>query len=223
MSQFFLFQLFDSLSWKEIIGGIIACVLGLSALVSAIKTIRTDGWKAFKDRWIMPRQARRKKIDELVDKFDAMGSKIDRIDAELRTNGGSSVKDMVCRIDCKVEHIQARVRHQDETSDRPIFELDQRGHLTFANCAFRELVNADEQDLTHRSYVSRIHVDDRTRFIRELAEAIENKMPIDSTVKFRQDDRSFVSVRLLANPDVRPGGELMGFFGTASRTETVTK
>lgn len=213
------------LTFTDLVAWIVAIFVGVAGLIKAIREITELGFrpaaKKFVD-WITRRRSRRKKLDELIDKFGAMDTKIDRIDCELRTNGGSTVKDMVCRIDEKVEHIQARVRHQDETSDKPIFELDSRGHLTFANCAFRELVNADDQDLTHRSYLSKVHADDRTRFIRELDEAIENKMPIDSTVKMRYDSAQFVTVRLCANPDVRSvnpkkEAELIGFFGTAAK------
>jgi PAS domain-containing protein len=201
----------------EIIAGGFSLLVLLAAAIKAIKDIRVDGWQPFKEKWITPRASRRQKLDGLISKFDEFGEKINRIDAELRTNGGSSVKDMVCRIDRKVEHIQARVRHQDETNTKPIFELDAAGHLTFANCAFREILDAEETDLTHRSYVARIHADDRTRFLRELNEAIENKMPIDSTIKFRYDNSGFIAIRIQANPDVRPGGELQGFFGTAMK------
>jgi PAS domain-containing protein len=214
----FAMELFGyNFSFLELLGGGFSLLILIAAVIKAVKDIRTEGWQPFKEKWINPRKTRRKKIDELIEKFGAMDTKIDRIDCELRTNGGSSVKDMVCRIDTKVEHIQARVRHQDETNEKPIFELDARGHLTFANCAFRELVDAEEADLAHRSYVSRVHADDRTRFLHELEEAIENKMPIDSTFKIRYDDSGFVAIRIMASPDVRSGGELIGFFGTASK------
>jgi PAS domain S-box-containing protein len=174
------------------------------------------------EKWITPRQTRRRKMDELASTFATFGGKLDEVAAQLRTNGGSSVKDMVMRIDSKVENIQARVRYQDETSPIAIFELDGNGSMTFANCTFRELVNSEEQDLSHRNYLSRVHPDDRTRLIRELQEAIDNKMPIDSTVRFRLDGRKFLHVRLLANSDVRPDGTLMGFFGTASTIDGIT-
>lgn len=209
-----------TLSPVECIVAVAVAVGGISAFLKAVKDIYALGWRPaytnFKE-WALRRRTRKTMNAAMVSDMAELKTMVSGIAAELKTNGGSTVKDMVCRIGNQVEHIQARVRHQDETNDRPIFELDARGHMTFANCAFRNLVNAEEQELSHRTYVSRVHANDRTRFIHELEEAIENKMPIDSTVSIRYDDSGFVTIRLLANPDVRPGGELIGFFGTASK------
>lgn len=205
------------LTWRDLVVGTVAVVLGLAALIKAVKEIRSEGWKPTKEKfvaWIMLRRTRRKRLDLLI-------TKVEEIAAELRTNGGSSLKDMVMDTQKKVEHIKARVKHQDETSTTPIFELDGRCFVTFVNCAFRELVNAEEQDLKHRNYLSRIHPDDRSRVIRELQEAIDNKCPIDTTARFRFDSSHYVQVRMLANPDVRLDGELIGFFGTAAKVENV--
>lgn len=205
----------DELSVPSTIIAVVALLVGLGALVKAIYEIRTKGWQPFKERWVLTWLARRKLL-ESVKGFELT---LAQIAAELRTNGGSSLKDLIITIDRRVEHIQARVRHQDETSRIAIFELDSNGDLKFANGAFREMVNADEQELTYRKYISRVHQDDRTRLLREVHEAIENAMPLDSMVKFRFDEKSFISVRLQATPDVRSGGELIGFFGTAARTD----
>lgn len=223
MTFFLTNQLFGiEFTASEAVFGIVFLVLGFAGLVKAIKEIRKDGWEPFRDRWIRPRQARQKKLDEVIEKigsmdtkFGSMDTKIDEINRQFMTNGGSSLRDMVGSIDQKVEHLGARAKHQDETSSRAIFELNERGGLEVVNCAFRELVDADEKELLHRDYLSRIHPDDRTRLIHELSEAIDNKMPIDTTVRFRLSDKSFSTVRLLANPYVRSGGELRRFFGTA--------
>lgn len=163
------------------------------------------------------RKEQKEAIATLSENCTSMATQIAEVLSEVKPNGESLIK----VIHRKVEHIQARVKHQDETSDTPIFELDANCSLMFVNCAFRELVNAEEHELKKRNYVSRVHPDDRTRFLRELEEAIDNKCPIDSTVRVRVDGTHFTAVRMLANPDVRPDGELRGFFGTASKVEVV--
>lgn len=210
----------------EMIAGGFAAMIFIAGAFKALHEIQTLGWQPFKEKWITPRATRKKAIDELLSEFagfketvSSMDSKIDGINRQFQTNGGGSLRDMVSSIDLKVEHLGARAKHQDETSSRAIFELDQQGYLEVVNCAFRELVDADEKELLHRDYISRVHPDDRTRFIRELQEAIDNKMPLDTTVRFRTSTSNFVAVRLRANPYVRSGGELRRFFGTA---ESVT-
>jgi len=188
-------------------GGIIL----FAAFLKAVKDIRTLGWQPAKDKWLAFRVARRQRAELIT----AVGEMKTIIDRELTVNGGGSMKDMVSRIDKKVEHIQARARHQDETSNLAIFELRETGGMSFTNSVFRELVNADERELLHRDYISRMHPDDKARFLNDLRDSIVNKMPLDSNVRFRFDGNKFRWVRMLARPDVRSDGSLMGFFGTA--------
>lgn len=207
---------------REIIVGVIVLVLGLAGFIKALKEIRTEGWEPFREKWITPVKARRKRMDQLIGAVDGLKGTCESISAELTTNGGKTLKDMVIDTHRKVEHIQARVKVQDETSKIPTFELDEKANLTFANCAFRELVNADLSELDHRKYCSRVHPDDRARFLREIGESISNLMPLDSTVRFRLDQHNFALVHMVALPDVRPGGDLMGYFGTAAQIQIVS-
>jgi len=196
-----------------IIGLVVAFIVGLGGLIKAIKEIRENGWTPTKDKfkgWL-----NRRKRDRVL--LNEMSATINRIDGQLTTNGGSSVKDAVMRIDGKMEYIQARLRNQDETAAHAIFDLDASGDMTITNCAFRELVNADDQELLYRKYISRVHPDDRSRLLVDIDQAIKNAMPLDTNVRFRTGATSFVAVRMIANPDVRSGGKLMGFFGTASQ------
>lgn len=191
-----------------------ACVL-FAGFLKATRDIYKLGWKPAVDKWLIFRAARKQRAELIL----AVADMKQIIERELTVNGGGSMKDMVTGIHRKVENIQARERHRDETSHAAIFELRATGGMTFMNLAFRELVNADENDLLYREYISHLHPDDRTRFLRDLQEAIDNKMTLDSNVRFRVAGNNFTWIRLLARADVRPDGELMGFFGTAILTE----
>lgn len=199
----------------EMVTTIVAIIVGIAVLFKAVKDIRTLGWEPFKEKWITPRKARQKRLDKVIESVDRIEQTLNRVETELKTNGGTTIKDMVIRIDSKVEHIQARARHQDETSDLAIFELDEKGAMRVMNAAMRNLVEADEHQLLHLDYVSRLHSDDRTRFLRELRESIDHKMPLDSVVRFRRYNQ-YVTIRMTARPDVRNDGKLMGFFGFAN-------
>jgi len=205
-------------TWSGIAGMIAACVSGVilfAAFVKAVKDIRTDGWQPFKERWINPWRTRRHAREELLKEVAGLNSKVSEVLKEIKPNGGSSLRDRVDSIGDQVESTAAWIHHQKETSDLPIFKLDEVGRLTFANCAFRELVQAEDGDLTYRKYLSRIELGDRTRFMQELEQSIENLMPLDSTVHFKTEGPHFTAVRMQASPDVRHGGVLKGFFGTA--------
>lgn len=208
---------FETYTWTEISAAGLTAAAVLAGSLKAGKDIYKLGWAPAVAKWRFFRAARRQRAN-IIASVDDMKKIIER---ELTVNGGGSMKDMVTRIDRKVENIQARERHRDETSPVAIFELRATGGMMFVNLAFRDLVNADESDLLYREYISHLHPDDKTRFLNDLYEAIENKMTLDSTVRFRCDGNTFKSVRMLARADVRPDGELMGFFGTATPTDGV--
>ncbi len=205
-----------------VIIAIASALILTGAVVKAVKEIRKDGWEPFHDRWLRPIRARRRErkelllaVNELKDTCGGYESKLDEIYREVKPNGGESLKDRVIGIDNKVENLVARNRHQDETSEVPTFTLDATGQMVSANSAFRELINAEEDQLVHNNYLSLMDDDDRRRFIRSRDEAILFKMPLDAIVKFKLSGPHFVTVRLQASPDVRHGGILKGFFGTA--------
>jgi hypothetical protein len=209
---------------REMIGGLIGALLFLAGLLKAIKDIRADGWQPFKERWITPRKARRERQEaqllttqSLVETCEEMKGQICEILKEVKPNGGTSLKDRVIGIDNKVENIVARVQHQDETSEVPTFHLDAEGKMVYTNCSFRELVNAEEGQLSHHDYLSLMEESDRQVFVRSRAESIEYKMPIDVPVKYKTAPNR--TVRMQASPDVRHGSVLRGFFGTATEVE----
>lgn len=224
MSCLLLIDLFGyELTAFEFAGGIIALIIGAGALVKSVKEIRKDGWEPFRDRWITPRQARLARQEQLVHKFESLagvcesqGAMIGEILKEVKPNGGESLKDRIINIDSKLENVVARSRHQDDTSEVPTFQLDDEGQMTYTNAAFRELVDAEDAQLHHSNYLSLIDVEQRSRFIRELEEAIKFKMPIDAIVTFKRTGPGTKTVRIQASPDVRHGGILKGFFCTAS-------
>lgn len=229
MAHFFLFQLFEGWSWSGIVAiaaMIISGIILLGTLVKAFKDIRADGWMPFKERWINPWRTRRHARENLLSEFgslrdscDSMGKLIGEILKEVKPNGGTSLKDRVIGIDDKVENIVAERRHQNETSDTAIFKLDSHGEIFYTNATFRELVNAEDDQLIYNNYLSLMEDDDRRRFIRSRDEAIQFKMPLDCIVKFKLHGPHFISIRLQASPDVRHEGALKGFFGTATKIE----
>ncbi len=222
-----MFLLFDTQIDPFWLAGYIAAgLIAFAGALKAIHDIRKYGWHAFKERWITPIKARREArtvliqtVKTVVEGQTLLSEQVTEILKEVKPNGGESLKDKVQNTNSKVENIVARLRHQDETSDVPTFHLDDKGKLIFSNCAFRELVNAEEQQLLHNDYLSLMDDEDRARFIRARGESIDFMMPIDQIVKFKLVGPHYTTVRLQASPDVRNGGVLRGFFGTACKVD----
>jgi PAS domain-containing protein len=194
--------------------GAIGAVITIGAFAAAFQKIRSGIWNPFSKGWLAPRRANRLKLKAAADGYDEQVATLKRIEAELTTNGGKSIKDTINRIDRKTEHLQARARHHDNSSDRLIFELDPYGGIVFANAALCDVLEIDEKDLMHRDWVARVIEGQRQFVLRELETAIKNKMPLNFVARFIVENKH-VTLRIDAQPYVRSGGELVGFFGSA--------
>jgi PAS domain-containing protein len=216
-------------SWQELAaaaGGVVSAVVVVCGLVKGIHDFRKLGWEPFRDKYIRPKKAWRKRQEEMFAKVekvceDRVGDRalLEEIHREVKPNGGASMNDRIVSMDDKVENLVARDRHRDETASDPTFYLDGTGQMTFANCAFRELLQAEDDQLLHHNYTALIERGDRISFIREREDAIRLKTPIDSTVHCKVNGPTFIPIRFKAQPDVRKNKEgeyvLKGFFGTA--------
>lgn len=198
------------------IAGLVAGIVALASVAAALGKLRTGVWNPFSKGFLAPRRARRLKLAVVADMFDEVVATVKRIEAEVTPNGGSSLKDTIDRIDRKTEHLQARARHHDNHSTKPIFELDNFGNLIFANAAMYEALEADIDDLKKRNWIARVGARERQAVVADLRLAIENKMPFDTVVRFNSP-RGLIAMHLKADPYVRSGSELVGFFGSAER------
>jgi PAS domain-containing protein len=212
-----IFSLLLELTWSDIPDAV-KYIGGTAGALVAV----AGGYKAVRGNVIRPLLTRRKAKNMEKARVEALFTTVERIEssmnmlvAEVRPNGGSSIKDSINRIDVRVEHLHARVRHQDETNPTPTFQLDDQGECTFANTALCELLRADESDLFFAQWYSFVDPTDRAMVMNQVKEAVAYKFPIDITARFRTEgDRVFI-VRLKASPHIVSGGVLRGFFGTA--------
>lgn len=214
-----LFFIFFEITHQDIwylVGASVATLLAVGAIATAVKAIRGEIWSPFQERFLSPRRERKKKVDALFGSVDTLLETTQRIEAELKVNGGHSLKDTVNRIERRTEHISARIRHLDETSPTAIFEMDPHGNWTFVNGALCEIVDADESEMMFKNWLARVKTTDRQRVMAELNAALANKFPFETTTEFCSNDKFCVRVRLKALPHVLSGGELRGFFGTVT-------
>lgn len=193
----------------------LAITTGISAvagLVKALHTIRTQGWEVFRDKWLTPRRARWRKIEQIGETCNSLTEELKTISSELKTNGGSSLKDFVINIDRQLVHIEGWQKYIDETSGNATFKLGPNGSMTYASPKLCCILDADREELHFRNWVAKVISSDRQMVLRDLEDAIENKMPLDTTATFKVGNTS-VRLHVTATPHVQPGGDLIGFFG----------
>lgn len=216
---------YDPRTWPVgwVIVGIVAAFWLLKKLaetIGSLKSIREDGANIRDWLWgliVGPHQQRKE-----------MKQQIDKILKEVKPNGGDSIRDSVDRIELnlntvkgdlgkvtdKVESSAAWIRHDKETSDKPIFTLDADGKMTSANAAFRRLVNAEESDLLEMNYTSRMEATDRLRFREELKLAIHDQTNVDTIVRWKRQGALFEPLRIQMTAD-KGSHSLKNFFCSA--------
>jgi len=96
------------------------------------------------------------------------------IAAELKPNGGSSIKDSVNRIEANLAKTDARQWAVVMSLDDPISELNSSGHLVRANRSYLDFVGQQPEDVMRSGWTNHVHPDDRERVAREWAEAVKN-------------------------------------------------
>lgn len=210
----FLLEITVADLWYLFYGFMIALVF-VGGIAGAIKSIKGELWTPFSEKILAPRRKRREQFDELLSLVETLKVQIAEIAAEVKTNGGSSLKDSVDRIEKHIDYANAKLRHFDETSPEPIFEMDENANITFANRAMCDLLNADESELLERKWLSKIPTtSERQRVLSEWHDATDNICPIDIQHVVALEGHQRIAVRVQATPRVNRSKELRGFFGT---------
>jgi len=96
---------------------------------------------------------------------------VEDIKKELTTNGGSSIKDTVNRIDRRQVMLDKRSKAIFYNVENPILEVDESGNILWANSSFHEKMGT--KNLTGLDWVSYIDEPQRENFIREFESCSE--------------------------------------------------
>lgn len=91
---------------------------------------------------------------------------IEDIKKEVTPNGGSSIKDVINRIEKRQIMIDKRTKAIFYNLDNSIFEVDQNGNILWANRTFHEAMGT--KNLKGLDWVSIIDESERESFLREI-------------------------------------------------------
>lgn len=152
--------------------------------------------------------------DRLQSLETKMEEKIDVMKAELKPNGGHSIKDVITRLDGTVTVIANSLATMKVQSDRmevrqqsilnsvviPTFETDSGGNCIFANRAYLDLVGRSMEEVKGQEWINIIHPEDRDAVKREWAHAIEEKRNFELTYRIVCREKLIYDVACVATP-----------------------
>ena len=127
-------------------------ILTLGAIAGALITISNLG-KIIKEgiantfNYVKNRRMKSEKVDEMVNSFECIQQKLDSLVAELRPNGGKSLRDIVEKINENTTYNREYVRASLDNDYQMIFETDSVGEYLWVNDTYSRYTGKQDHDL----------------------------------------------------------------------------
>ena len=150
---------------------------------------------------------------------------IGKIRAELTSNSGKSLKDLVNKIKADVESntdltktIMCRQRWILDNRAEPIFEADEEGNFTWVNEAFIKLTKRSCYDLLGNKWKNIIAEDERDSIFSHWDRAIKEKRNFEETIVITDKKGRSFSAMCIAS--IQEDGKYMGSLTNIEQTES---
>lgn len=175
-------------------------VITISAVVTAFVSL----WKHIKK----PFQLFKKAVNAI--------DKIENLDAQFKTNGGSTPLDKINKIGEQIEDIHTKVfkLHQRQNfflDDESFgyFECDLEGNNTYVNKTYAKKLKVNCEDLENKNWVNYIHDDD---YEEKWTSAFKDQRSFESDVTFKDSEGNEVKTYIKVK-EVRGSNGLLGYIG----------
>lgn len=150
----------------------------------------------------------------------SMHDDIVRISAELRTNGGATLRDGLDRIERR--QVLADARQKMLLNDVPgkvILEMDQAGQCTYISRPIMGWTGRTQAEMLHDGWFSAVWPQDRERVIREWHACLSQSRNFDEQFAIVGSDALPVRVSMRAYPVENEDGKTIGWVGKLERGE----
>lgn len=144
--------------------------------------------------------------------------KIEVIHKELYSNGGSSLRDAVNRIEKSQDLIENRSKSIIMTSKNGVFETNANGGLIWANKAFVAMASRQLESLAGLGWITSLIEDDHERVAGLWRATVADKRDLDCEVDFCSvETGEIIHVHLRAYVMKDRKGDVLGWIGYAQK------
>lgn len=180
-------------------------IIKIGAVATALGAVYKFVWLPFKTH--------------VVDKLNDFYVKVNYITAELKPNGGNSMRDQVMHIKRTVDKIDQRQLNFFHFDPHGIVETDAAGNLIWANRAYLQMTGRHPEEVIKQGWRNVIAESDRERVVTEWTHAVKDCRDFFSrfTIINAQGDLIKVEGRCLAMRG--DDGELTGHLGFVIRMD----
>ena len=180
-------------------------IVKIGAIATALGAIYKFIWRPFKIK--------------VIDRLNDFYNKVNYITAELKPNGGNSLRDQVNYIKRAVDKIDQRQLNFFHFDPHGIVETDAQGNLIWANRAYLDMVKRHPEEVANQGWRNVISEDDRERVVREWNYAVKDCRDFFSRFNIVDSNANPIKVeaRCLAMRD--DDGKLLGHLGFLIRMD----
>ena len=191
--------------WFTIFGGIAGLVVVYEFLT---KKNTVTSWL---ERLFFPGKVTRRAIKAVLDKVDNLSDDIKDVKKEVKTNGGSSVKDSINRVENKVNIIDERQQEIKKTGElvkgrqtaiyylnpSPMFITNKKGNLEYVNKAWKDLFSINEdEEVFGLGWLNKIIPEDQIKMAEEThIRMMKNPSPYSGEMVFKNAKDSNIMIK----------------------------
>jgi len=168
--------------------------MDLTATIGIISGIGGIGWAVWTKgvNPLIKREKERKAIDRM---------KLADIHAELRFNGGGSIKDAIFDLKNTTKNIEFRLDGIEENQKMSMnlqnisyWVSDTDGRCIYASPALCKLMGRSESEIIGNNWMALLHKDDKDRVVEAWEFSVENKTPFDEIYTIKTGNNEWVKV-----------------------------
>jgi PAS domain S-box-containing protein len=150
-----------------------------------------------------------------------INTKVKKILEQTTTNGGTSIRDQMNRIETSLQDLSLLVEAGHHLSPKPIFRTDSHGNFTWVNTAFTRLVGMSMDELKGLGWISAIDPADVQRVTIEWDAAVKDRRKFESVMQIVNSiSLQAKRVKIKAHPILKKDN-LLGYLGTIFLLEEV--
>jgi PAS domain S-box-containing protein len=143
--------------------------------------------------------------------------KINVIHEQMFTNGGSTLRDAVNRIENRINLVEKKQGIYILDTPHGVYESNSNGEITSVNRTLCRITGKTENEILGNGWLTSISENDRERVDDAWNYAIGNQIEFLTTYDMVSSDGDIFKVRTHANPIKSSDGRLMGYIGVVDR------
>ena len=173
-------------------------------------------------KWVKKVNDTSKQVEEMSKRVNEISVNIEFIVTQMKTNGGSTWKDQMNRIEGKLSMLEQR--YSVIQLDSPVYETDAEGLFISVNRTFCRLTGRTEKECLGNGWINTITDEDRKRVFHEWNYAVENGVEFNAVFNMIHTDGHIVKAHSIANIMRNLSGTVSGYLGSLDIIqETINK